>query len=373
MSVTENKFFVDADSGDNNEAKDSFLASVGRGAESVPIHLDSDSMTGSTKFKNFVGFTDPADYMKLDLLSSAYLKFSLTGEDDGKAKFTIWKRAVGTTGKLSKVTSVSMPAKKVYAATTKAQFLDTSKFEYYMSMECTDASKGKGVYYNVAVTDDTVFFDSADNSFNNVLYNKKGKAFYGEDAEHHFETTNIGGAGVSVKLDSDPVGDTDYENFVGYQDAADYAKIKLTSDGSLSFDLKATGNATFVVYKKGHDKKGNDTLEAIQTTKLTLAKGKTSVEATTDLIADLAAGEYYVSMTAKSTKANASGSVFYNVTANLNPSVASPLAMPETDSLGISDALSFGGYDADVLADASASALADLDDKTGWLNIASLA
>ena len=47
--------------------------------------------------------------------------------------------------------------------------------------------------------------------------------------------------------------------------------------------------------------------------------------------------------------------------------------MPETDSLGISDAMSFGPFDADVLADASVSALAELDDKTGWLNIASLA
>ena len=50
-------------------------------------------------------------------------------------------------------------------------------------------------------------------------------------------------------------------------------------------------------------------------------------------------------------------------------SVASALAMSETDSLGISDALSFGGYDADVLADASASSLADLDDKSGRISL----
>ena len=50
------------------------------------------------------------------------------------------------------------------------------------------------------------------------------------------------------------------------------------------------------------------------------------------------------------------------------------LTMPETsDALAISDALSLGGYDADALADASASALADLDDKSGGMNIASLA
>ena len=82
-------------------------------------------------------------------------------------------------------------------------------------------------------------------------------------------------------------------------------------------------------------------------------------------------------MTAKSTKANASGSVFYNVTANLNPSVASPLSMPETDalampmtdSLGISDALCFGGYDADALASASTASLADLNEKSGWQSL----
>ena len=121
----------------------------------------------------------------------------------------------------------------------------------------------------------------------------------------------------------------------------------------------------------------NDTLKAIQTTKLTLAKGKTTVEATTDLIADLAAGEYYVSMTAKSTKANASGSVFYNVTATLEPSDMASLAMPETSTanaltdtaLNLTDSLSFSGYDADVLANASTSALAELDDKSAWQSL----
>ncbi len=194
-------------------------------------------------------------------------------------------------------------------------------------MECTDEAKGKEVYYNVEITDDAVFFDSADKGLNNELYDKKAKKFYPEDATHHFESTTIG-AGTHVKLDTDPVGDSNWENFVGYQDAADYAKIELASDGNLSFDLKATGNATFVVYKKGQDKKGNDTLVAIQTTKLTVAKDKDIVETGTDLLTGLKAGEYYVSMTAKSTKANASGSVFYSVMATLDSSVTSALEMP---------------------------------------------
>ena len=375
VNVTTDKFFADADDNDNNTPKDNFLELVYRDMRSIV--MDGAPMFGNTTCTNFVGLGDSVDYIKLDLNSNAFLSFSLTGEGDGKAKFTVWKQAVGTTGKLSKVTSVSLPAKKAYAATTKAQFLDTNKYTYYVSMECTDAAKGKGVYYNVAVTDDSVFFDSADNGRNDVLYDKKGKAFYVEDADHHFETTSIGGGTKAVKLDSDPVEDTNYENFVGYGDPADYAKIELTTSGDLYFKLKATGNATFTVYEKTQDKKGNDTLKAIQTTKLTLAKGKTTVEATTDLIANLAAGEYYVSMTAKSTKANASGSVFYNVSANLNPSVADALAMPETScadtladsSLNMTAALSFASLDTDALADISSVSLSELDDKSAWQNL----
>ena len=90
-------------------------------------------------------------------------------------------------------------------------------------------------------------------------------------------------------------------------------------------------------------------------------------------------------MTAAKTTANTKGSVFYNVSATLTPQNASSLAMPETSSaasslsapeadiLGISDALSFGQYDTDVLADISSASIAELDDKSGWLNIASLA
>ena len=81
---------------------------------------------------------------------------------------------------------------------------------------------------------------------------------------------------------------------------------------------------------------------------------------------------YFVSMQATDTKK--SPEVYYNVMSFPTAvSVADALAMPETDALGISDGLNFGQYDSDVLADASASAFADLDDKSGWMNIASLA
>ena len=66
----------------------------------------------------------------------------------------------------------------------------------------------------------------------------------------------------------------------------------------------------------------------------------------------LDAGEYYVSVTAKSTKATNKGSAFYSVTATaLFVAPASALDMPESsDSLAMTDELSFRQYEADMLA-----------------------
>jgi len=66
-------------------------------------------------------------------------------------------------------------------------------------------------------------------------------------------------------------------------------------------------------------------------------------------------------------------SVYYNVTLNNLTSGSAALAMPETDSLGISDAMSFGRYDVDTLADASASSLSELDDKSAGQLLSMLA
>ena len=78
---------------------------------------------------------------------------------------------------------------------------------------------------------------------------------------------------------------------------------------------------------------------------------------------------YFVSM--QSTGAKKGAEVFYNVTAMFlaSETAADALSMPETDTLGISDALSFGQYDADALASASASALDELEDKSGWQSL----
>ena len=300
--------------------------------------------------------------------NDANVTLSLTAT--GKAKLTIWKISTNAkNGAISLSSKYSTTAKADKAGTIKAKFLEAAT--YFVSVESTDAKKGGSAYYNVTVDSDaSVFFDSADDGRNDELYDKKAKAFCVEDEDHHFETTGIGGAGINVQLDSDPVKADGYRNYVGYGDKTDYAKVNLRSEGSLYFKVKATGDATFTVYRKGQDKKGNDTLEAIQTTKLKLDKGASVVDKFTDAISDLAAGEYYISMTATNTSNNAKGSVFYNVAATFEPSDMASLAMPETsDSLAMTDSLSFGTFDTDVIASATSSSLAELDDKSVWQNL----
>ena len=344
----------------------------GRGV--TDIKLDTGE-TGKAGYDNWVGFSDAADYRMLTLENAVNLTMSLTAT--GKAKLTIWKASTNAkTGAISLSSKGSVSVKPGAAGTIKAKFLEAGT--YFVSVTSTDTAKGGGAYYNVTVDSAaSAFFDSADDGANNELYNKKAKAFYADD-KHKFVSTTIDGAGINVRLDSDPVGLDGYENFVGYGDKTDYAKVSLSSGGNLSFALKATGDATFTVYRKGRDKKGNDTLDTIQTTKLALAKGAGVVETTTNVLTGLEAGEYYISMTAKSTKNNSTGSVFYNVTATLNPSAASSLAMPESDSLAMTDSLSFGQSAAsDVIAESAALGLLDdaanLDGKSTWQPLAKLA
>ena len=77
-------------------------------------------------------------------------------------------------------------------------------------------------------------------------------------------------------------------------------------------------------------------------------------------------------LTAKNTKPTEKGGAFYNVSATFNASgsASDALAMPETsDTLAMTDALSFSQLDSDALAGASASSLTELDDKSAWKDL----
>ena len=252
----------------------------------------------------------------------------------------------------------TLNAKNGYKATTAAQFLEVGgKYEYYISMACSDADKGKSVHYSVAVTNDTVFFDSADKDLiNGYVYDKKNLNAKLDE----FRTNDITASGkTEVFLDNNEIRQDGYSNFVGYNDKADYAKFSMAAVGDVTFTISTTGAGAFAIYRNNEAKKKLEVLGKVEIK-------KTSGELK---VTGLAAGDYFISMTAKNTKANDKGSVFYNVWADATFSEVvndglSNLAMPETsDALAMTDSLSLGQYtDADALADASA--LAEFDGKS---------
>ena len=151
--------------------------------------------------------------------------------------------------------------------------------------------------------------------------------------------------------------------------------MALTSKMKLSLKVTATDAVSLVVY--GLQKNG--TLKALKT-----VKSKNNVAELNDFelkAKSAPGGQFFLGVT--STNAKKGSAAYYNVdVVNLSgqtpaPSSASEgasLTMPETpDSLGMTDSLSFVSLDSDALADTSASSLAELDDKSGWMNIASLA
>ena len=357
VTVASAKFFDDVDNGWNESYANALVQvePVHIGRETSFVALD-DNVESAADWNFIGGITDVADFARIRLDSSAFLSFDVIGDDDtsdGSAKFTIWKFN-GTKG-LKKVTSVTLKPGK-YGQTTKGVFLDRDE-EYYISMESTDAAKGKDIYYKVEVNAlGTRFFDSADDNRNNVLYDKTHKDVYGEDKTHHFFVNKVSSTGSpDFFLDDNEIGLEGFGNFVGYGDKVDYAKFTVTEKGKLSFTVTATEGATFEVWTLNNGK-----MKSLGKTKLKLARNATTCTGTISNLLLEVGTEYYVSMTAAKTTANTKGSVFYNVTATLVAQNASSLAMPETsDALAVTDAPSFGQYDTDVLAGASAGAYPD--------------
>ena len=126
----------------------------------------------------------------------------------------------GTSWTLTGKGSFSVKANETKSMTPKL----LTAGEYFISVASSNAKTGGDAYYNLSVGEKTVFFDSADDGANNVLYVKKSRTFVDDS---HFVSTELSGGSQSVQLDTNAMGNADYENFVGYGDAVDYAKIVL--------------------------------------------------------------------------------------------------------------------------------------------------
>ena len=325
---------------------------------------DAGTLTAETEAvveNGWVGFGDAVDYMRFSLESGANLSFSVGASD--AAKFTVWKLNSKTDKKgaitysLKSIQATTLKKAKdatVFSAETKLLLLEAG--DYYISVQSTNAKKGGSADYDVKLNTNCVFFSAGDDGRNDYVYDKKRNPALNESIDD-FVTTELASDTAEIRLDKNAPSE-DWNNFVGFGDAADYAKIRLSADATLSFTLKATDATKFTVWRlvEKTDKKGNISysMKSLQATALKKAKGDELFAATTKALS-LSEGEYFISM--QSTNAAKGGSAFYRV--ELNQALCS----------GLPDA----GIAASAAGPDAASGIAGLDGRPASQNAGLLA
>ena len=365
-----NNWLYEKKLGPNPDRDDFVTTDVSSSTEK--IQLDKDGDVDSGDWLNYVGYDDLADYAIIHLGNDAKLSFAANAT--GTAKLAIYRLSEGTGKKAGTYTMKALQTttlKKAkgeteYTAETKGLLLAAG--EYYISMQTTNKKKGSA-YYNVNLSEKSAFFINGDDGWNNWLYEKK----LGLNQDHDdFITTVISSSTEEIQLDRDgDVDSGDWLNFVGYDDAADYAKIVLVGEAKLSFTIQATDAAKFVIYKLTEkvSKKGVVTYskKTLQTTKLTKNK-QTQLYAANTKALKLEVGEYYISV--QSTNAKQGGNAYYSVNLNEERSWFSE-AVLDTKVADVLECSSIFDREANLLA----AELDNLSDNKQpiWLDIAKLA
>ena len=370
--------YEDADNGDNNTLYEKKVLNpkyvdfennpIGEGdaQHKTDIQLDSNVISGSEEYSNWVGFGDATDYARIELEAPAKLSFSVTATDN--VKLTVYS----LTEKKGKLTlkalkSATVNTKKGNTAAITPFLMDViapvegSPVGYYVSVTSTNAKKGGNAYYNVEAVTETLYSD-ADNGANSWLLQN--------NTVNDKLVQNDGLAVVDeIQLD-EAAASGEYSNFVGFGDEFDYAEFSVTESGMYNFNLKSTGKAKLVVYSVT-ESKGKLKSKALLTVNAKAAGATPSTKA----ISLEAGTKYFVSVQATDAKKGAE--VNYDVQLALQGnSFSSALDMPEAavaDTFKQDDL--FVSQTVDAIADAAAfNAESQLiDEKQSWQSIAALA
>jgi autotransporter passenger strand-loop-strand repeat protein len=311
--------------------------------ESTPIEITSEteeilfdeagSISHEEKDKtwqNFVGkgkvadeaIVDDTDFVKICLDNPARLSFSVEATD--AMKFTVYSLVAGTdkngnaTHTMKSIQTTALKKDKstgLYSTTTKAILLERMEVDrdYYISMQSTN-KKAESVFYNVSLVTEgdkaSIFYADADGGENNWLYDKKSKKR--NEAVAESDSVYVNSATKDVPIDAGGTSLDEWDNFVGFGDDADHAKITLDHAASLRFTINATDAAKFVIYSLTPGKNDTYTMKTLQTSALKKVDNA-KYEVTTKALL-LAAGDYYVSVQA--TNAKKGGEAYYNVSLN---------------------------------------------------------
>ena len=331
----ESTFFVDGDNGWNNwlydkkakvlnvDCMDQFVVTE---LNNLTTDVMMDNSGPSVEYwNNYVGYGDDTDFARIHLDSTAKVSFILEAADN--AKFTIYsltevmKKGVKTPNLKALQTTVIKKSKGAGMGMALSKGLQLAAGDYYISMQATNAAKGGTAYYNVKlnkrdcaglpVIEVYDVSEDADDGWNDWLCSRK-KGLNPDEPE--FVVNALKSGSSTVLLDDNPISIAAWDNYVGYGDDTDFAKITLSSAAKLSFTINSTDAVKFIIYslEEREDGKGGVTYtqNAVQTTILKKAKNATEYSGTTEALL-IDAGEYYVSV--QSTNASKGGSAYYNV------------------------------------------------------------
>ena len=275
--------------------------------------------TATTIISNgWVGFGDVLSCRQINFEYSGRYTFTVKSSD--RVKISLISVITDSKGRTKEKTVVSktISGKKTIGKEIDFGGVLLNDGTYYLRVQALKATKGTNADYSVRVSERSTFFTRSDNNWNDFVYNKKTATL--NSNLKSFVTTELKSNTKEILLDKDS-SEGEWDNFVGYEDPVDCAKIVLGSDAKLSFILTATDATKFVIYQLKPGKKlGTYTLKKLQTTKLKKVKGSNIYKADTKLLS-LAEGEYYISM--ESTNAKKGGNASYNV--ELNKAVSSGL------------------------------------------------
>ena len=165
----------------------------------------------TTEWTDWAGYSDAVDFRALNLDTAARLSFDVKSTDEGK--ITLWKLNAKT-GQLKSIQTESLSAnnaKTEYATTTKALLVEAGS--YFISFKATSAKKGGNADYTITAGDAWRILPKGDNT------NDTWK--------------------VAAQLDAHTSGEK-LSGWVGFGDKADFFKIEVAENGSLTLNLDET-------------------------------------------------------------------------------------------------------------------------------------
>jgi autotransporter passenger strand-loop-strand repeat protein len=336
-----------------------------------------DANPNDDDWKNYVGFGDDNDYVKLNLTQPAKLNFTV--QSTGNVKLVVYK-VTQSGGKWSQKTvksltvSLKRTEKDSFATRPSGDILLSRLVDnledgagYYVSVQSTTAKGGGQAWYNVSV-ESTVF--ASDTGANNTLFTDKKSKFFNEE----LKSTEIAADGKSnpITMENGELAvkakdASAFASFVGYGDELDYAQVEFKEAGvcTFTFDTYGTakGAAKFTLYKLTQKSNGSWTKKTIGAITVrnsgSSGYGSGSISKAiniTDVSGDV---KYYVLVQATNSTSK-KGEMYYNLTASIPSIETAALSMPETElaaGIDAQDSL-FAGLDA-AQDTALASALLD--------------